>query len=296
MSMDQRLLLMHQSMLADKPRMTAYDHAIEQAVGAGDIVADVGAGTLALSILALRHGAGHAYAIEADPQMAELAVAIAERNDLKGRLTVIQGDARRVRLPVQADVIVSEMMGNLGPEEQMMEVLGTFARRNLKPGGRVVPQRLVTELAAIEFDAEGWGLWSDSLGYQLDAVQDRAEPTAQLHFFQRRPTLLSRPVLIADHRIGTGSPRSHQRRDLRITTPGRLHAVAGYFTATLVPGVTLSNFPSYPGCNWAVWIWPLRHTMVGAGDVVQVRLHRPDEVRDAMRWRLTCAIGRKGRL
>jgi SAM-dependent methyltransferase len=294
--MDQRLLLMHQAMLGDRPRLEAYDRALEQAVGTGDVVADVGAGALVLSMLALRHGAEHVYAIEADPRMAELAAAIAEQNDLKGRLTVVQGDARKVRLPVQADVLVSEMMGNLGPEEQMMEVLGAFARRNLRPGGRVVPQRLVTELAAIQFDGEGWGLWDeDVLGYRLDAVQERAEPAAQLHFFQRMPTLLSEPAPVTDQRVGSGSPRARRTRDLLITGPGRLHAVMGYFTATLMPGVTLSNFPSYPGCNWAVWISPLRHTPVSPGDVLQVELHRPDEVRDATSWRLTCGIRRQGR-
>ena len=44
----------------------------------------------------------------------------------------------------------------------------------------------------------------------------------------------------------------------------------GYFTADLAPGVELSDFPSYPGCNWAVWVWPLRHTAVAAGDVLRL--------------------------
>ena len=70
-------------------------------------------------MLALRHGADHVYAIEADPEMAAVAERIIDSNDLKGRLTLIEGDARAVRLPRKADVVVSEMMGNLGPEEEM---------------------------------------------------------------------------------------------------------------------------------------------------------------------------------
>src|SRR6266851_3850985 len=105
--MDQRLLLMHQAMLADRPRIAAYDRALERVVGSGDVVADIGAGMLILSMLALRHGAEHVYAIEADPQVAAVAAAIAERNDLKGRLTLVQGDARTIRLPVKADVVVA---------------------------------------------------------------------------------------------------------------------------------------------------------------------------------------------
>lgn len=271
--------------------MKAYDHALERAVTAGDVVADVGAGTLALSLLALRHGAGHVYAIEADPWMAAVAAEIAEQNDLKGRLTLIQDDARKVRLPDKADVVVSEMMGNLGPEEQMMETLGAFTRRNLAPGGRTVPQRLVTYLAAIEFDGEGWGIWDeDFLGYRLDAVQDCVTPAPQLHFFQRPPTLLAEPVAVFDQRPGGARPNPRPSRKLTLTRAGRLHAIIGYFSATLAPGVTLANFPSYPGCNWAVWVWPVRHTRVAPGDALHVSVHVPENVRVATNWRLECGL------
>jgi enediyne biosynthesis protein CalE3 len=291
---EQRLLLMHQVMLADRPRLAAYDRALAQAVHPGDIVVDVGAGTLVLSMLALRHGAEHLYAIEADPQMAALAVRIAKQNNLEGRLTFVQGDARKVRLPRKADVIVAEMMGNLGPEEEMVEVVGAVARRNLRPDGRIVPQRLVTHLAAIEFDGEGWGVWRDDfLGYRFDVVQEYAAPAAQLHFFQRLPILLSEPVSIADSRIGGDHhERPQPVQMLRITRPGRLQAIMGYFTAWLTPEVTLSNFPSYPGCNWAVWIWPLRHTTVDSGDALRVEVQRPQGVRVATDWRLACRIAR----
>ncbi|WBB75823.1 class I SAM-dependent methyltransferase [Micromonospora sp. WMMD1128] len=298
--MDQRLLLMHQTMLADAPRLHAYDQALEQTVDPGDVVVDVGAGTLALSLLALRHGAGHVYAVEADPRMAEVAARIIEANDLKDRLTLIVGDARTLRLPDRADVLVSEMMGNLGPEEEMAEVLGVVARRVLRPDGRVVPRRLVTRLAAIEFDAEGWGLWSsDFLGHRLDVVQELVEPQAHLHFFQRPPRLLSEPVPVADSALGrAGSTRPRPSQRLRVVRPGTLHAVMGYFTADMADGVELSNFPSYPGCNWAVWIWPLRHTRVAEGDELRLDLRRPRAgtgVRLATDWRLDCGIVRAGR-
>src|SRR4051812_31403138 len=155
---DQRLLLMHQVMLGDRRRLDAYERALKRAVAPGDIVVDVGAGSLILSLLALECGARHVYAVEADPQMAALATQIAADNCLAGRLTVVVGDARTVRLPEQADVLVSEMMGNLGPEEEMAEILQVAARHFLRPGGKVVPQRLTTKLQAIAFDDEGWGV------------------------------------------------------------------------------------------------------------------------------------------
>ncbi|OOC53342.1 MULTISPECIES: methyltransferase domain-containing protein [Nocardiopsis] len=297
--MDSRTLLMHQVMLSDGRRLDAYDRALREEITPGDVVADLGAGTLALSLLALRHGAGHVFAVEGDPATAALAARIAEGNGLGDRLTVIQGDARSVRLPVPADVVVGELMGNLGPEEEMPETFARFAEANLAKGGRCVPRALTTELAAIQFDGEGWGIWSDGfLGHSLAVVQEHAVPAAQLHFFQRDPVLLSAPVPAAESELGAKGPSSlGETHELTVVRPGRLHAIMGSFTAAFTPDVSLSNFPSYPGCNWGVWIWPLRHTAVSEGDVLRVRMHRPDTVRDVMEWRMDCRIvrGREAR-
>jgi enediyne biosynthesis protein CalE3 len=294
-AIDQRTLMAHQAMLADRVRLSAYDRALRQAVRPGDVVVDVGAGTLVLSLLALRHGAAHVYAIEGDPEVAAVARVVAQRNRLHGRLTLIQGDARAVELPPQVDVIVSEMMGNLGPEEEMAEVVAAVARRALKPGGRVIPERVETRLQAVQLDGEGWGVWSEDFwGYSLGALLDHAPAAAQLHFFSRDPVLLSPPAAVADERLGHPPAGLTSEVRLAIEATGTLHAIVGSFTATLADGVTLSNLPSYPGCNWAVWLWPVRHSEVCPGMVVRARLERPAAVRDAAAWRLDCAIARPG--
>src|SRR5262245_7239545 len=174
--MDQRNLTMHQVMLGDRVRLDAYDKALSEVVTPGAVVADIGAGTLALTALALRHGAGHVYAVEADPQLAAVAERIVEASGWRDRVTVVEGDARLVRLPQKVDVIVAELMGNLGPEEDMSRLLQVVARRSLRPGGAIVPQRLVTELAPVQFDDEGWGVWRDGfLDMRLDVVQEYVE-------------------------------------------------------------------------------------------------------------------------
>lgn len=293
--MDQRNLLMHQVMLADRVRLDSYEKALAQVVAPGAVVADVGAGTLALTALALRHGAGHVYAVEADPQLVALADQIIEANGWTGRVTLVAGDARLVPLPGKVDVIVAELMGNLGPEEDMSRILRLLRRRYLRPGGVVVPRRLVTYAAAVQFDDEGWGVWRDGfLDMRLDVVQQYVEPRAQLHFFTRAPTVLGGPAVLADSDGGDGAARLGRMPPLVIGRAGSLHAVVGYFDATLVPGVSLSNFPSYPGCNWAVWVWPLRHTPVEPGDEVQVRVRMPEGGRVVTDWRLDCRLLRKG--
>lgn len=291
--MDERLLLMHQVMLGDRTRLSAYDRALEHAVQPGDVVVDVGAGLLPLSLLALKHGARHVYALEADPRTALLAREIVARNRLRERVTVLEGDARLSRLPERADVLVSEMMGNLGPEEEMAAIVAAVARNNLRPGARVVPQRLVTRLQAVELD-ESWGVWQRPVaGYSLSAVADHASGATQLHFFQRPPRLLTDAATIADSRMGEADRSRSGTLRLTVSKVGTLHAVIGYFTATLAPGIELSNFPSYPGCNWAVCVWPMQPTDVVPGDDVRVEVHRPHHVRVATDWRINCGLARK---
>lgn len=285
---------MHQVMLSDRRRIDAYDKAISQVVAPGAVVADVGAGMLPLTALALRHGAAHVYAIEADPQLVEIAAQIIAANGWQDRVTLVAGSAREVRLPEPADVLVAELMGNLGPEEDMSRVLRLMARRNLRPGGVVVPERLVSYLVPIEFDDEGWGVWRNGfLDMRLDVVREHVQSQAQLHFFSCPPRLLGEPVVLADSAAAPGFGRPRSELTLRVDRPGQLHAIAGYFEATLAAGTTLSNFPSYPGCNWAVWIWPLRHTPVAVHDEIAVRVRVPAGGRVVTDWRLDCRRSRK---
>jgi SAM-dependent methyltransferase len=289
--MDERLLLIHQVMLGDERRIAAYDRALARTVRAGDVVVDVGAGLLVLSLLALRRGARRVYAIEADPATAFLAREIVAGNRLEDRITVVEQDARLARLPEKADVLVADMIGNLGPEEEMAAIVAAVARNNLGPGARCVPQRLVTRVQAVELAAEGWGVWqNDVCGFSLSAVREHASGGPQLHFFNRRPRLLSDAAVIADSRMGESDLSRSGTLALRVKTVGTLHAIIGYFTATLTPGVELSNFPSYPGCNRAVCVWPMRYADVIPGDEIRVEVHRPADIRTATD--LSCSLAR----
>src|SRR5437899_2956809 len=87
----------------------------------------------------------------------------------------------------------------------------------LVPEARVKPVRLVTRVQAVELAMEGWGVWRDDLlGYSLSPVREYASGAAQLHFFSRRPRLLTAPAVIADSRMGEGERTRSGTLGLRI--------------------------------------------------------------------------------
>lgn len=123
----------------DRARLEALKRAIDEVIRPGDVVVDVGTGTGVLGILAVKAGAGRVYAIESDPVI-RIARALAAENGVGDRMRFIAGDARRVRLPEKADVMVMDAVGRFGVDPHMAEVLPAI-RKWLRPGGRVVPER-----------------------------------------------------------------------------------------------------------------------------------------------------------
>src|SRR5687767_15956726 len=115
-------LSIHRWMLRDERRNEAYQRALEHVVRPGDVVLDVGAGTGILSIFAAQSGARKVYAVERT-QVADVARRMVERNGYTERIDVIQSDLEDVAVPEKVDVIVSEWMGGLGVDENMLAPL-----------------------------------------------------------------------------------------------------------------------------------------------------------------------------
>jgi ribosomal protein L11 methyltransferase len=104
----------------DHPTTRGVVRLMQGVVRAGDLVADLGAGSAVLSIAAIKLGAARAAAIEFDPDAIENAERNAERNGVGDRVTVVEGDAN-VLLPLVAPVrlvlanIISSILLQLMP-------------------------------------------------------------------------------------------------------------------------------------------------------------------------------------
>ena len=130
----------HQLMLDDKLRMHAYEKAIKETVKPGDIVVDLGTGTGILSLWALEAGASCVYGIDLNPDILALAEKMMSQHKFDDRFIAINKLSYDVILPERADVLISEIIGNMADNEDFQPILNDAIRRFLKPGGKCLPK------------------------------------------------------------------------------------------------------------------------------------------------------------
>ena len=140
--------LLYYAMTHDERRTEAYRSGISRAV-AGKTVLDLGTGSDAvLARLCAAAGATRVYALERRDDAFAKALALVESLGLSDRIEVIRGDSAGVAPPELVDVCVSEIFGTIGSSEGVITILND-ARRLLKPGGMMIPQRCVTRIAPV---------------------------------------------------------------------------------------------------------------------------------------------------
>lgn len=236
----------HREYLSDPVRLNAFREAIRATVRPGDVVLDLASGTGILGLFACAAGASRVYSIEATG-MVEIARQVAEANGVADRITFIREVSRHATLPEPVDVIVCDQIGHFGFEAGLVDDAADARRRFLKPGGRIVPQQVLLMAAPVEDAARHAyvAFWQQRPGgFDFSPVREWAANTGY-------PTTSPAAALLAGARqvvrIDTLVDLPHSvtsRVDLTIQRAGLLHGVAGWFSATLAPGVTLTNAPT----------------------------------------------------
>jgi precorrin-6B methylase 2 len=247
-------LVVHGDMLLDDHRNAALASAVREIVRPGDVVADVGAGTGLLSMVAARAGAARVYAIERGP-IATVARAVVRRNGLADIVDVVNGDAREFTPERPVDVVVCETLGIAALDEGFRDVLTVARDRMLRPGGRLLPAALDILVAPVCQDAVA----AIDRRHELDAVlgfdlSPFADLTRRVH---RRVRLGPSALLAAPRRAfrlesETMCADDPLAADLRfeIATAGVLGGFLLWFDAELSPSVRLSNLGDSPTNHW----------------------------------------------
>ncbi len=297
-AMDQATVpLWHFLMLADTPRNTAYQRAIERAVGPGSRVLDIGTGSGLLAMMAARAGADSVVACEANAAAAAAAGRVVAANGLDDTVRVVP--KRSTDLVVGEDldepvnVIVHEIVDSKlvgeGVLPSLRHALTTLASDDVA----VIPSagRVHAMLASLPDLAGGLPL-AQVCGFDLsafDRMRDRSH-VVQVDLDTTAHVALTDPVDVVRIPFDPPPPSApdsdpHRVRvDFTPVQDGVAHAVVFWFTLELDDAEHLSTGPGRgreeASIHWRQVAWFLpEHRPVQAGNPVRLDLTYSD-------WRL----------
>lgn len=268
----------HRTLIADRVRNEAFQRALAAVIRKGETtVADIGAGTGLLGLMAAKLGAREVYLYET-AEVAGVAARILKANRARN-CHLMPCHSTEMQEPPQVDVVVSETLGNYPFEEDIIETLNDARRRFLRKGGAVIPARLEQFVAPVIADriARELSAWDD-VGYGLDLSFAKAMSLNNIYV----RTLGHEELLDGGRsaRLWDSIDFSRENKTARkgevswkMSSPACIHGFATWWTAQLVPGVTLSTAPAAPRTHWEQLYFPLLTPITAiVGDTVTVSL------------------------
>ena len=297
--MDYNDFTTHRLMVRDQVRTSAFQSAIAATVGPDQVVLDVGAGCGILSLFAAKAGAKRVFAVERSPQAAELARYLAQVNGFEDIIEVLVGDIRQVNLPAKVDVIVSEWMGTLGVDENMLGAVLWARDHFLAEGGTMIPSKVTAMIAPVAPAQRTERSYFVNQPYGLDLSALCESDLSELLMVRRRIVTrdFAAPAqaawvsdVLADGPESVRAPYE-AKLSFAIKKATKVTALAGWFKAELAPKVELSNAPDAPDTHWGQMLMPLENELdLSSGDALNVEIKAwsvgPGPLMFAWRWQV----------
>jgi protein arginine N-methyltransferase 1 len=268
----------HRTLIADRVRNEAFQRALAAVIVPGrTTVADIGAGTGLLGVMAARLGAKEVYLYEA-AEVAGVAAAVLKANRVRN-CHLMPCHSSEMHDPPRVDVIVSETLGNYALEENIVDTLADARRRHLKDGGVVIP-RALEQLAApvvsprIDAELRAW----DAAIPGIDLT-----PAKVMSFNNAYVRSLSGEELMGGAAAAKVWDRVDLTRETRANRKGEavwkaakaatVYGFAVWWRAELGADISLSTAPDAPRTHWEQLYFPLLEPLpVSAGQSVSVSL------------------------
>ena len=282
---ERNILSQHRSLLEDNVRTEAFAEAIARVVRPGDVVLDLGSGSGVLAIMACRAGARKVFAVERG-HIADVATMLVADNGCADRVEILHARSQEVELPEPANVLITEILGNLGFDEQIVPSVLDARRRLLTADARLIPARvalLAAPVDAARVHEREVGFWS-APRYGIDFSLVRTFAANQVRLIEVDDTLAPAAPLVEIDLATVTSPAIEGSARFTIGRDGVMHGFAGWFDATLAGGVRVSNEPPLRTPNWRQALLPLDDGVaVARGDEVTLQVESSDGVN--WRWR-----------
>ena len=252
----------HRTLIADKVRNDAFYTALKAVIQPGKtVVADIGAGTGLLGLMASKLGAKDVYLFET-AEVAGVAAQILKANRAKN-CHLIPCHSTEFTGALQADVIVSETLGNYALEENIIDTLADARKRFLKKAGVVIPSRITQFVAPVAVPRihDELSAW-DRVGRGLDLGIAK---TMGLNNAYVRTLKISElldggnSAALWDTIDLTRETKSTRKGEARWTfsKPETIYGFAAWWSCDLLPGITLSTAPDAPRTHWEQLYFPL---------------------------------------
>jgi type I protein arginine methyltransferase len=286
----------HALMLGDRLRMTAFRTAVHEVVRPGSVVLDLGTGTGVLAQWALEAGAVRVYGIDFNAAVLQTAVDRIAEAGFADRFHPRQGMSYETELPEQADVVISETLGNLADNESCVPILADARERFLAADGVMIPAQvesyLVPVAAVRAHDALSAG--------RVRGGEQPADP-----FNTYYDTVLPWTAHLATPRLARRYEFTKAESDtyevpttFAIRHDGVFTGFKGYFTANLSPSVAMdiSGDDIEHGTasdSWKHAYLPVREPIeVHRGDRIALTFSRSSAGSFTQRYRWTGAVFR----
>ena len=268
----------HRTLIADTVRNAAFHAALKAVIKPGiTTVADIGAGTGLLGLMASKLGAKTVYLYET-AEVGAVAERILKANRARN-CELYACHSTDMLDPPQVDVVVSETLGNYAFEEHMIETLADARKRFLKPAGVVIPS-VITQFVCpviaprIHDELTAW----DGIGYGLDLSIGKIMSlnNAYVRVLQPNELLDNGSAAVSWDRADFAKDAKSNRKgeaQWRVAKPQTIYGFATWWEAQLAPGVTLSTSPLSPRTHWEQLYFPLLEPVkLAASETVTVSL------------------------
>ncbi|MEQ1651535.1 MAG: 50S ribosomal protein L11 methyltransferase [Hyphomicrobium sp.] len=268
----------HRTLIADTVRNDAFYAALKAVIVPGQtVVADIGAGTGLLGLMASKLGAKTVYMFET-AEVAGVADKILKANRAKN-CHLIPCHSTDFTDRLQVDVIVSETLGNYALEENIIDTLTDARRRFLKPKGSVIPSEIKQYAAPvvtprIDDDLRAWARVGK--GLDLGVAQAMSFNNAYVRTLATNELLdQGKTAMVWDTVDLTKETRSGRKGEARwqIEKPQTIYGFAGWWVARLSAGQFLSTGPGALRTHWEQLYFPLLEPIaLKAGEAIALSL------------------------
>lgn len=268
----------HRTLIADRVRNQAFHDALSRSIKRGETtVADIGAGTGLIGLMAAKLGAREVVLYEA-AEVAGVADAVLKANKARG-CHLMPCHSTEMADPPRVDLVVSETLGNYALEENIVATLADAERRHLKDGGLIIPRRIRQFAVPVISDRihRELTLWDD-VGFEIDLGIARTMSLNNVYVRTLAPSELlddGRAAKVWDEVVLGTDKRGARRGETswKLDVAQTVYGFAYWWEAELIPGVTLSTAPSAPATHWEQLYFPLLTPLkIEAGETVLVTL------------------------